>query len=382
MTTIPHFPSQIDFGPGSIARVAERVAALGRSAFVVTDPGVQQAGLCEPVLEHLRAAGIEFSVYGDVQANPTEADVLAASDAFRAAPRDVIVALGGGSAIDVAKGAALLATHEGAPSEYSVGRKGFERIQPGMPPLVAAPTTAGTGSEMSGAFVLTDPDAHAKVVVLSPLLKPAAVVLDPELTLSLPPRLTAVTGMDALAHAIESYLVDAYHPFADAQALGAVELIATSLPRAFADGQDRPARMDMLMAAALAGCAMSLKGLGAAHAVAHQIGGIPHGLANAIVLPHVMRFNAEAAGGKLARVARLLGVDTHGMTDTAAGAAAADAVDALCRGLRLERTGGEAGCALDDADAVARRATRDMCCHTNPRRCRRSDLKMLLQAAM
>ncbi len=382
MNTIENLPSHIDFGAGAVACVGERVAELGKSAFVVTDRGVIDAGLCERVLDALRERDVAFDVFGDVSASPTEQDVAAATDAFKASGHDVLLAIGGGSPMDVAKAVALMATHEGAASDYNVAKKGFERVEPGMPPVVAVPTTAGTGSEMSGAFVLSDPETHAKVVVLSPLLKPTAVVLDPELTLTMPPRLTAVTGMDALAHAIESYCVDAYNPFADAQAKEAIELIAGALCTAVADGQDMEARTAMLMAAALAGSAMSMKGLGLCHALAHQIDAAPHGLANAVLLPPVMRFNAEAAAGKLRRVAEIMGMPVSNMGDDAAALVAADAVAALRDNVGLEHTLTEIGCSRDDLDRMVRGAVRDMCFHTNPRRCRREELRTLLDEAM
>ncbi|MBM4048412.1 MAG: iron-containing alcohol dehydrogenase, partial [Planctomycetes bacterium] len=286
--------------------------------------------------------------------------------------------------LDAAKGIALMATHGGKIQDYDAAVRGWEKVKPTIPPLIAIPTTAGTGSEMSAAAIITDTSRNVKMIVASPFLKPRVAILDPELTLAMPPSLTAATGMDALTHAVEAYVAADYHPFGDALAIGAVELIGKSLRRAYANGQDVAARTDMLLASAMAGAAMGYKGLGASHALAHQLtpeAGIPHGIANAILLPHVMRFNLPVAAAKFARVAASLGADTHGKDQAQAAEMALEGVTRLCGDLGLPKTLTQAGAKRESIERMAQNALHDRCRKNNPRPCIKADLVELLTQA-
>jgi alcohol dehydrogenase class IV len=294
------------FGEGAIGQIGAIAAArLGRRVLVVTDPGVVKAGLVEPALKALAEAGVEAIVYAEVAADPPEALVLAATQAARAAAATGIIGLGGGSSLDVAKLVALLAVgEESLPSIYGVGKARGPRL-----PLLLAPTTAGTGSEVTPIAIVTT-GAAEKMGVVSPILLPDVALLDPELTYGLPPAVTAATGIDAMVHAIESYAsANANNnPISRALAREALRLMGGALERAVRHGADRAARADMLLGSMLAGQAFANSPVAAVHALAYPIGGhyhVPHGLSNALVLPHVLRFNAASAAAIYGEIAPL-----------------------------------------------------------------------------
>ena len=278
----------IDFGPGEIATLATAVAELGISRpLLVSDHGIEAAGLLERARRHLPASTPAFL---DTPPNPTEGAVLAALAAYQAGGCDGVVAVGGGSPIDLAKGVALLATHRGPLEPYAAIYGGLDRIGP-VAPVIAVPTTSGTGAEVGRAALLTLEDGR-KLGFISPHLIPKLAICDPELTLGLPPALTAATGLDALSHCIETFLSPRFNPPAEAIALDGAARIWASLPGAFADGADLAARTEMMMGALQGGLSFQ-KGLGAVHALSHPLGAVPglslhHGTLNAILLPAVM----------------------------------------------------------------------------------------------
>jgi alcohol dehydrogenase class IV len=376
------WPTRVVLGPGALARLPAQVARLGmRRPLVVTDAGVVRAGIAARVYDALRAEGVSFARFEEVQANPTDRDADAGLRAYRAGGCDGLVAVGGGSSIDAAKLVQLLTTHEGPLSRYDDALGGDRFIRDDLPPLVAIPTTAGTGSEVGRSGVATLPDTGRKTVIFSPHLLPGAAICDPELTVGLPPHLTAATGMDAFTHCLEAYVAAGFHPLADAVALDGIRRVARALPLAVKEPGNLHARTDMMIAA-MEGAMAFQKGLGAAHALAHAltpIAGVHHGLANAIVLPAVVDLNRSAARDRLAHVAIALGEAPDG--EDALAARAAERVRALTRALGLPQRLREAGVAEADLPRIAAKAFEDASHRTNPRPCTEADLLALARAA-
>lgn len=285
-----------------------------KRAFVVADKGVVAAGLLTPILEGIAKGAEVVGVFDDVPPNSSVRVVTAGAEAARAAEADVIIAVGGGSPLDTAKGISLLTTFGGSVPDY----EGYNVIPGRLMPLIAIPTTAGTGSEVTSVAVILDEDDGRKISLVSRYLYPDIAILDPELSLTLPPRLTAATGMDALSHAIETYVSTENNPFSDSLALAAIDMVATHLRDAVQVGGDIEARGKMLLASAMAGVAFSNSLLGVVHALAHAIGGkyhIHHGTLNALILPHAMQFNSVVAPERYVRIAWAMGVHAGGRSD-------------------------------------------------------------------
>jgi len=349
------------FGAGSIARLPDLIAgAGGRSALIVTDSALAATGVISAVTDLLAAAGVPAAVFTGVHPNPTTAD-LAAGAAAAAALLDaapVLVAVGGGSPIDAGKGIALAAVNPQRGRELDY-RSDF--AAPALP-LLAVPTTAGTGAETNAFGVVTDEHEHRKFYVGHASTMPAAAVLDPELTTGLPPGATAATGMDALTHALESYLSVRANPWSAGIALQVVRMVSEFLPRAVADGSDAEARGQMLLAAHMAGVAMASTGLGACHAIGHALGGrfnLAHGVALTLVLPQVLSFSRPAASERLGDIAFALGAgDTSADADGNASAAIA-AVAALAETVGMTKTLSDFGIGPSDFAQVAADALDD-----------------------
>src|SRR5215472_3464011 len=329
----------VHFGAGAVDAVAAVVRGTGcQAAVIVTDRGLAGTAVVASVAVALAAAGIPVTVFSGVHANPTTGDVAAGADTVAALAagggRPAVVAVGGGSSIDAAKGIAVAAVNpeRGRDLDY---RRTF--TQPALP-LVAVPTTAGTGAETNAFGVITDPLARRKFYVGGPTSLPAAAILDPDLTLGLPPAATAATGMDALVHALESGMSLRANPWSEGIALQAIRMVSAFLPRAVADGTDREARSQMLLASHLAGVAFASTGLGICHAIGHALGGqfgIVHGVALTLVLPHALRFNGPVCEERLAEAAFALGAgDTAKSAEWNAGAAV-EAITGLAARLGL-----------------------------------------------
>jgi 4-hydroxybutyrate dehydrogenase len=374
-----NYLTTIQFDFGAIALLKPECERLGiRRPLVVTDAGVRAAGLLDRVGEQLGDPAT-WSVYDGTPSNPTERAVREAAEAYRAGGCDGIVAVGGGSSMDLAKGVAIAVTHPGPLKGYAAVEGGAARITAAVAPVIAVPTTAGTGSEVGrGAVIILD-DGR-KLGLLSPHLLPRLAICDPELTLGLPPMLTAATGMDAIAHCIETFLAPAFNPPADGIALDGLERAWAHIERAVRSPADRDARRHM-MSAAMEGALAFQKGLGCVHSLSHALGGIAprlhHGTLNAVLLPAVIEFNASAQSvvdeGKLARLARAMGLDAQ--------TSVADAI----RGMN-SRLGLPSG--LDAMDVprslyprIIDGALGDHCHRTNPREASRQDYEAILDAS-
>jgi len=372
------FLNRIQFAEGALAELPAELALAGIARpLVVTDRGVAAAGL----LAWLRATlpgAMQCAAFDATPPNPTEAAVRAATAAFRAHRADGVIGLGGGSPLDLAKAVALAATHEAERlASYAVVEGGLVRITTAAAPVIAVPTTAGTGSEVSrGALIVLD-DGR-KVSIGSPHLIPRAAICDPTLTFGLPPHLTAATGMDALAHCIETLCSPRENPIVDAIALDGLRRGWRALPRAVADGADRSARAAMMLAS-IEGALAFQKGLGAVHALAHALGALPvsphHGTLNAVLLPHVLRFNAPAIADVVPRLAEAMGIAEPSAEALAAAIAARNAAIGLPAGLAAM------GIEAAVLPAVAAQAMRDHHHQTNPRRATEEDYLLLLRDA-
>ena len=299
-------PTYLHFGPGAIAKIGDVLATLKASRLlVVTDPGVVASGITGCVVEVLTGAGVEGVIFDTVEPNPSIETVEQAHTRYREAECAGIVAVGGGSPMDVAKAVGVLATNPGPLSSYV----GIGKVDHALPPLLAVPTTVGTGSEVTMYTVITDRAQRKKIVIGSPLVTPNYAFLDPELVLALPAKLVASTGMDALTHAVESVISTFANPFSDGLALEAIRLIATDLLAAVSS-PNMQLRANLLYASAMAGMAFSYARTGLVHGMAHPLSSyydVPHGLANAILLPYVLAFNAPACQERLARIAAAMG---------------------------------------------------------------------------
>ena len=358
------------FGVGSLAKLGPVVgAAGGAAAVIVTDAGMLATPVIDAVQAELDAAGIPFIVFSGVRANPTTDDLAAGADVVAGlalASRAVLVAVGGGSSIDAAKGIALAAVNpeRGRGLDYA-----NQFANPALP-IVAVPTTAGTGAETNAFGVVTDPLTRRKFYVGHASTLPAAAILDPGLTAGLPPAPTAATGLDALTHAIESFLSVRANPWTDAIALQAIKMIAAHLARACSDGGDAEARAHLLLAAHMAGIGMATTGLGMVHAVGHALGGrhdIAHGVALALVLPQVLEFSAPVRLDRIAAIAFALGAGDAGRDSGWNVAAAIDAVRALRAEVGLDLALADFGVAATDFPALAADALDDEVLANAPR---------------
>lgn len=307
-----NYPTAMRVGPGRIAELPAACAELNmRAPLLVTDPGLAQLPMVENALALCREQQLNPGIFSAIKGNPTGKNVADGVAAFREGAHDGVIAFGGGSALDAGKAIALMAGQGRPLWDFEDIGDNFQRVNTsGMAPVIAVPTTAGTGSEVGRASVITDEDAKLKRIIFHPRMLPALVILDPELTLGLPPHITAATGMDALAHNLEAYCSPVFHPMAEGIALEGIRLVKEYLPRAVADGSDVQARMQMLVASSMGATAFQ-RGLGAMHALAHPLGALydaHHGLLNAILMPYVLQANREAIEPQMERLARYLNI--------------------------------------------------------------------------
>lgn len=305
-----NYPTTVHFGPGKIAFLPEACKQLGmKKPLLITDEGLKGHAIVAAAVEVNKKAGIPTDVFAGVKGNPTGKNVEDGVKAYKAGRHEGVIAFGGGSGIDAAKAVALMVGQNRPLWDFEDVGDWYTRVNvAGMAPVVAVPTTAGTGSEVGRCSVITNEQTHEKKIIFHPKMLPAMVISDPELTMGLPPPLTAATGIDAFTHCFEAFCAPGYHPLADGIALEGMRLIKEYLPRAYKNGKDIEARAQMLAAASM-GAAAFQKGLGAVHALAHPLGAVydkHHGLLNAILLPYVMVRNRDAIEGRMEHLARVL----------------------------------------------------------------------------
>ena len=378
------FPTTIVFGPGAAKQLPECLKEVGISRpLLVTDAGLKEIDVFSTVQQVLTSASVPFGVFADVHPNPLIADVEKALQVYRAEDCDGVIGLGGGSPLDAAKVVPVLAANKGPLTRYDIMGGGNMRIKGPLPPMIAIPTTAGTGSEVGRCSVITNAAQGRKFFICHPEMMPARAILDPELTVGLPAVLTAGTGMDALTHNIEALVVDMFHPMCDAIALKGIELVARNLEEAVKNPTDIAARGNM-MAAAMMGAVAFQKDLGAAHSLAHPLStecNVQHGLANAICLVPVMRFNRKVAAAQYAKVAQCFGVNTSGMSDLEAADKAIEAVINLNDSIKIPSSLADAGVKKEQLEMLAKKAFEDPCHGSNPRPCTEQDLLKLYKEA-
>ena len=382
-------PPRIEFGDGAIQNLGEHVKAFeGKKPILVSDAGVINAGILARATDALDTSGLPHAIYSDIEPNPTDISITDGVEAYQSEACDVVIAVGGGSVMDAAKAIRLLTTHEPPLEPYYADVGGLERIRGDMPPLICVPTTAGTGSEVSQGAIITDTSLNTtnrwrKRAIVTPFNMSNIALLDPRITLGMPPALTAATGIDAITHGIEAYTATKYHPIAEGVALQALRMLNANIQKVYHDGNDVTARGEMLLGSCMAAFAFQ-KGLGAVHSLAHQLSTdapIPHGVANAILLPPVMEFNFSYATEKYAEVARALGIDTSSMDNNEAGHAAIDKIRAFNAELNMPAGLGEAGLDRKKIPKLGADAMLDHCHKFNPRACTEEDMVALFEAA-
>ena len=375
-------PTKLIFGPGALARLPD-VLPEGGKPLVVTDPGLVAAGIPAQVEKALADAGIVCAVFDEVEPNPRATTVHSGHERFQAEGCTCLIAVGGGSPMDVAKGVGILATHGGEILEYP-GASGTPIEKP-ISHLVCIPTTYGTASEVTPFAVITDPDRKAKVTIASPLIMPKVGILDPVLSARLPFSVAGPTGMDALTHAIESYTNWLATPLTQTLAIGSIELIGAYVRQAAASDYDLEATEQMLLGSTIAGLAFTQTRVGIAHAMAHPLGGffdVPHGVANAILLPHVMAYNLVACPDRFARIAVALGADVAGLTEVDAAREAVEAVRDLSEDLDIPRSLREVGVTEDMIPTLAEGSMISGSIVVNPRKATQADIEGIFRRAL
>jgi len=311
-----NYPTQVAVGAGRINELAEQCKSMGMSSpLLITDPGLAALPMLEEIVTDLKEAGLKSGLFSSIKANPTGENVEDGVSYYREHHHDGVIAFGGGSALDAAKAVALMVGQDAPIWNFEDVGDNWTRVNvPGMAPVVAVPTTAGTGSEVGRASVITDQKNHLKKIIFHPNMLPAHVILDPELTVGLPPGLTAATGMDALSHNLEALCSPFYHPMGEGIAVEGIRLVQEYLPRAVADGTDIEARTQMLVCSSMGATAFQ-KGLGGMHALAHPLGALydaHHGTLNAILMPYVLKANQREIGERVDRLTRYLGLKEQG----------------------------------------------------------------------
>jgi alcohol dehydrogenase len=375
-------PTVTLMGVGSHKELPARVKALGGTRpLVVTDKGITKAGLTAKIIRLVEEAGAKPVIFDETIPNPTDENVHAGLKAYRENACDMIISLGGGSSHDCAKGIGIVATNGGKISDY----EGIDRSSKPMPPFIAINTTAGTASEMTRFCIITDLARKVKMAIVDWRVTPNIAINDPLLMAGMPPGLTAATGMDALTHAVEAYVSTIATPITDACALKAMELIARNLRAAVANGGDMVARDNMAYAEYLAGMAFNNASLGHVHAMAHQLGGfydLPHGVCNAILLPHVQRFNMIAKVDRFVDIARAMGEVVDGLSMRDAAELALKAIQTLSRDVGIPVGLRSLGVKEEDLGTMAGNAQKDACGFTNPRCPTLQDVIEIYRAAL
>lgn len=374
-------PSMSLMGAGCIEEVPSEIKELGlKKGLIVTDKFLNQSGLVKNLTSLLEKENIEYAIYDEVQPNPTVTNVNRGLAMLKKESCDFIVSFGGGSSHDCCKGIALLATNGGEIGNY----EGVNRSKKPQLPMIAINTTAGTASEMTIFCIITDEERHVKMALVDKNMTPLIAVNDANLMLDMPKSLTAATGMDALTHAIEAYVSTAATPVTDACAQKAIELIVKYLRTAVDDGKNVEARENMAYAEYLAGMAFNNASLGYVHAMAHQLGGmfdLPHGVCNAILLPHVQAYNAQVAAKRLKEIAKYMGADVSGLSDQDGAQKAIDLIKELSKDVGIPSGLKELNVSPDSFDELTKNALKDACGATNPKQATHEEIVAIFQAA-
>ncbi|WP_041277630.1 iron-containing alcohol dehydrogenase [Desulfotalea psychrophila] len=381
-------PSVTLIGIGAAKEIPARLQSLGgKKPLIVTDKGITGAGITKQITDLCDAAKMEYAVYDETIPNPTDINVAHGVEAYSKNGCDSLITLGGGSSHDCGKGVGLVIANGGKIHDY----EGVDQSTKPMPPYIAVNTTAGTASEMTRFCIITDTSRKVKMAIVDWRVTPGIALDDPMLMMGMPPALTAATGMDALTHSIEAYVSTAATPLTDSAAEKSIQLIAQHLRPAVANGSDINAREGMCYAQYLGGMAFNNASLGHVHAMAHQLGGfydLPHGECNAILLPHVSRFNLIAKVGRYAKIAELLGEDITGLSQRDAAELAIQSIEQLAQDVGipagLKELGRRYGKDVEekDIDIMTANAQKDACGLTNPRGLRDADVKAIYKAAL
>nr|WP_320024711.1 iron-containing alcohol dehydrogenase [uncultured Acetobacterium sp.] len=369
-------------GPGSVNEVGVQAKALGlKKALIVTDAGMEKMGIADQIKEIIEEAGLKVVIFAGAQPNPTDINVHDGLAIFKENKCDLIVSLGGGSSHDCAKGIGMVAGNGGHIRDF----EGVNKSKKAMKPLIAINTTAGTASEMTRFCIITNTDTHVKMAIVDWRCTPTISVNDPVLMMGMPPALTAATGMDALTHSVEAYMSTIATPVTDSAALMSIKLIGENLRQAVANGQNFEARNNMAYAQFLGGMAFNNASLGFVHGMAHQLGGfydLPHGVCNAILLPHVQRFNLNSNPKRLADIAVALGENIDGLSVRDAAEKGLDAIIQLSRDIDIPSGLAELGAKEEDFKLMAENAMKDACSATNPRQAKLEDVIQIFKNAL
>lgn len=369
-----HYPVEILFGAGTLSSLSTQATEMGfKRPLVVLDPFLTQNREISAELESLKANSEAFALFDGIIPNPNEAVICQGVEAFKALQADGVIVIGGGSALDTGKTIALMSAQTRPLWDFIDEGDNFKRANPNIPKIIALPTTSGTGAEVGRASVIVNSEKHNKFIIFHPLMQPSLVIADPNLTLSVPPSLTAHTALDAFAHCLEAYCAPGFHPMADGIALEGMRLIYQNLEAAFHDGKNLEARA-YLMSAAIMGATAFQKGLGAVHGLSHPVGArynLSHGLLNALFMPEVLLFNQELIEEKMQRLSQYLGLPGEGTS------AITEWLLGLYERLGLPKGLIQLGALEEDANTIASQALADPSTLTNPRPINEEDYKRL-----
>jgi alcohol dehydrogenase class IV len=376
-----YMPSRVESGNGISEKTGELIKELGiTSVLIVTDKGVRAANLLEKIEKSLLDANLQYEIYDEIEPNPSAETIQKGTEFLKQHKSEAVLAVGGGSSIDAAKGIAAMAVNPGHIIDY----EGVGKLTIPPLPIIAIPTTAGTGSEVTPSTVVTNKETSFKLAVISPYLYPSLAILDPALTLNLPQGITAATGMDALTHAIESYTSKTANPVSQAFAMQAIKMIGENLTKTYFVGTDLESRENMLVASMLAGAAFAQSRLGNVHAISHTFGGvfnIPHGIANATLLPFVMEYNLPACAEQYKDIAMALGTDVSGLSTRQAAQKAIENVIQMNQSMNIPLNIKELGVSLDVLPKLVEDSMRSGNVLANPRLTRAEDIQAIIEKA-
>lgn len=369
-------------GAGCVKEIGRHAKDFGATkALIVSGKSRHGEELARDIYYILEDAGLEATIFAGADPNPTDISVMEGADIYRKEDCNIIIAVGGGSPMDCAKAVGIIVYNGGMINDY----EGVGKVTKGIPPLITVNTTAGTASEMTSFTIITDTDRHIKMAIVDPRITPDIAVNDPELMVSMPPALTAATGMDALTHAVEAYVSTMATPTTDAAAIKAIELISKYLPEAVAHGEDVRTRDMMAHAEYLAGIAFNNASLGYVHSMAHQLGGfynLPHGVCNAILLPYVEMYNKQVCPERFSDIAKAMGEKVEGLSPDKAADKAIDAIKKLAADIGIPSGLKELGAREEDLELLAENAMQDICRLTNPRELSKEDIVEIYRKAM